>query len=101
MADYSDSEAYVLRSTFVYRPERYYYPNGNNPKTYFTDVGNGRPALPWQNSQSGRAVNNPYLLGCFQQPPITWMESAPYDPQRGKFIDTFFYKNHIFAPGSN
>lgn len=102
MTDYSNQEAYFLRSQILYRPERFYYPNGNNPKTYFKDFGQGRPSLPWQASSAGQAINNPFVeKTCYQQPPIVWMQSAPYDPRTGKFTDTYFYKNLDFSMGSN
>lgn len=93
------------------------------------DVHRG-PGVPgqalWWTSQAGQAVSNPYdatrqALGvsngmdpvhpaegylqppnaCYLPAPATWMETAPYDPTTGRFVDTFFYKNQRFAPGSN
>lgn len=101
-ADYSKSEAYLLNSEIMYRPERYYYPLGNSPQYYPRTYGAGRPQVDYRNSEAGRAINNPYVdKTCYLQPPLVWMQSAPFDPRTGKFTDTFFYKNHRFSPGSN
>jgi hypothetical protein len=102
MTDYSNNEAYLLRSEIIYRPETYYYPTGNSPKRFAQQYGSGRPQIDYRLSSSGQAINNPYIAQtCYLQPPIVWMQSAPYDRRTGKFTDTFFYKNHTFAPGSN
>ena len=99
--DYSNREYYLLRGEVPYRTDRYFYPNGNNPKTYYNDQGNGRGSnLP---DPAATAIGNP-MIACYEQPPITWMENMPvYRDKNGqkKFSDTFFYKNHLFAPGNN
>jgi hypothetical protein len=102
MTDYSNNEAYLLQTELIYRPEKYYYPVGNDSKNFGKQYGAGRPQINHALSPAGQAINNPYLAQtCYLQAPIVWMQSAPYDPKTGKFTDTFFYKNHRFAPGSN
>jgi len=97
MTEYSNKEGYLWRGEFVYRPDRYYYPVGNSSKEYPKNYGAGRPVVTYNH-----VVSNPFVeQTCFLQPPIIYMETVPYDPQTKKFTDTFFYKKHRFAPGSN
>ena len=100
--DYSSHEAYLLQGEIVYRPEKFFFRRGNDSKTLAQDFGAGRSSINWRNSLAGQAINNPYLDNtCFAQPPIVWMTVAPFNRQIGKFVDVYFYKNHIFEPGSN
>jgi hypothetical protein len=102
MTDYSNNDEYLIRSELIYRPEKYYYPTGNSEKNFGKQYGAGRHQTDHSLSPAGQAINNPYIAQtCFLQPPIVWMQSAPFDTRTGKFVDTYFYKNHRFAPGSN
>jgi hypothetical protein len=102
MTDYSNKEGYLWRGEFVYRPDRYYYPVGNSSRQYPKNYGAGRPQINYSLSNAGQTAGNPFVdQTCFLQAPINYMETVPYDKCTGKFTDTFFYKHHRFAPGSN
>lgn len=98
--DYSNREAYLINGEFNYRTVRYSYPNGNNQQTYYNDFGVGRGQ--YQKDPAAAAIGNPYL-SCYEQPPITWMQTMPLvrDSKGMKvFADKEITKN-IFAPGNN
>ena len=100
MSEYSNYDAYLLRERIWYRPETHHTPVGNSSRhPPRRDIMYPPPPPP---------VTNPYdatrQLGagtCFLPAPVTWMETAPYDPRSGRFVDTYFYKTQRFAPGSN